>query len=222
MFKLACDEAFERYNLEHKHSALKGRTPADVYATCKDDLLSLPLTDDEKRTLYHPFVERTTNRGEIQLFRNRYFLRKLEELPPSTKVRVIYDLNNAEKVWIADLEGRMIGEALWDGNKHKAFPESYVEQLKEKRREGIINRAQVKIDLANEEQAVIEGELVRPELELIPAVLPELVKPDLDLTPTEKPKLQVISHDFMKQPSEEEKQKSYDDICQLLYGNQEP
>jgi len=137
------------YNASHEHRSLGGKTPAEVYAANLDPLTAMPLTENEKRDLYRPEVERSTSRGEVSLFNNIYFLRDLTDLPAKTKVRVAFDIHDPNKVWVKDLEGRYLGEAVWDGNKRDGFPKPYIQELKEKRVAGIVNRAQEKAKTAH-------------------------------------------------------------------------
>jgi len=169
-----CEAQFDWYNTQHKHSALGGKTPSEVYHTNFDERWGIALTDDEKINLYRPFVERIPARGEVRWINNIYFHQALAELPDKTKVRVAYDLHDANQVWISDLQGRFICEAVWDGNKRDAFPVSLKDKLKDERIDGMVKRAQDKIDMAHAERGnLIDGEV----LARVPVIPSEPVEP---------------------------------------------
>lgn len=142
------EKVINDYNANHEHRSLGGKTPAEVYAAKLDPLTAVPLTPDEQRDLYRPEVERSTSRGEVNMFNNIYFLRELAELPLKTKVRVAFDIHDPSKVWVKDLEGRLLGEAIWDGNKRDGFPKPYIQKLRDERVAGMVGRAQEKIKTA--------------------------------------------------------------------------
>jgi putative transposase len=159
LFMERCEEYFDTYNHEHKHSSLGGKTPAEVYFANFDPTWACPLTEDEELNLYRPFVERTPTQGEVRWINNIYFNRQLAELPSKTKVRVAYDMHHAEHVWISDLQGRFICIAIWNGNKVDSFPKPLVAKLKDNRIDGMVKRGQDQIDKAYAEQGyIIEGE----------------------------------------------------------------
>jgi len=173
-FMRACEERFNAYNNEHKHSALGGKTPAEVYYAGFAETPPCKLTDDEALNLYRPWVQRTPFRGEVRWINNIYFHQKLEELPAKTKVRMAYDLNNADHVWISDLQGRFICIAEWNGNQVDGFQKTYVEKLADDRFNGIEKREMDKIELARQERyGPIDGEV----LQRIPAIPQEVIEP---------------------------------------------
>jgi putative transposase len=160
-FMTCCEEYFDTYNHEHKHSKLGGKTPAEVYFSNFDPTWSCPLTEDEALNLYRPFVERETRRGEVLWINNIYFNQKLVELPRKTKVRVAYDMHHADHVWISDLQGRFICIAIWNGNQVDGFAKSKREKIKDARIDGMVKRGQDQIDKAYAEQGyIIDGELL--------------------------------------------------------------
>lgn len=154
-----CVDRFDWYNTQHKHRSLGGKTPAEVYFSNIDERWHCQLSEEEKLSLFRPIRERTVARGEVRWNNNIYFAPELMGLPADTKVRMAFDLNNAEKVWISDLEGRFICEAIWNGNKKDGFEKSYKESLKAARIRGMKKRAQDKIDMADMEGRTFDGEL---------------------------------------------------------------
>jgi putative transposase len=158
-FMELCVQRFHWYNTQHQHRSLGGKKPAEVYLNNVEAEWHCPLTEAERLSLYRPSRERTVARGEVRWNNNIYFAPELKSLPENTKVRMAFDLNNAEKVWISDLEGRFICEALWNANKKDGFEKSYRESLKDDRVRGMKKRAQDKIDLADMEGRTFDGEL---------------------------------------------------------------
>jgi putative transposase len=201
----ACEARFDWYNTQHQHGSLGGKTPSEVYHANFDESWACPLSEDEIINLYRPFVERTPNRGEVRWINNVYFDKALAELPANTKVRVAYDLNDASKVWISDLNGRFICEAEFEGNKRAGFAVSFKDSLKDKRIGNKIKRAEEQIALAEMERGnTIDGEV----LQRVPVIPNE---------PTEPLKRVVIGHEFKKQKPEEERM-SYLETMMSLQG----
>lgn len=151
-FIAACEARFEWYNAHHKHSALGGKTPAEVYYANFDESWACHLTDDEKVTLYRPFKERTPSRGEIKHLNNVYFHSALAALPANTKVRMYYDIYDPNQVWVTDLTGVPICVAEWNANSSTGFPVSLRQKLK-------IQRAKNKKKLGEERFNVADTEL---------------------------------------------------------------
>lgn len=201
-----CETRFHWYNTEHKHSSLGGKTPAEVYHAGFDEKWHCPLTQDEIINLYRPSVDRTPNRGEIRWLNNIYFHPSLAELPANTKVRTHYDISDASKVWVFDLNGRFICEAVFEGNKKAGFAMSLKDSVKEKRIENMVKRGQEKIDRANAERGnLIDGEV----LTRIPAI---------PSAPVEPLKRVVIDGEFQKKEPEEKTMGYLDGIMHLQGG----
>jgi putative transposase len=199
----ACEARFEWYNTQHQHSSLGGKTPAEVYHANFDERWGCPLTADENANLYRPFVERVPVRGEVRFINNVYFHQSLEELPANTKVRVAFDLTDAQQVWVSDLQGRFICEAVFEGNKRAGFAVPLKDRLKDQRIDGIIKLAEEKIALANAERGFeVEGQVLQ-RVELQGA---EVVEPL---------KRVVLDGDFVKQPPAD-KQLSWLETQQFL------
>jgi len=188
-----CEARFHWYNTQHQHSSLGGKTPAEVYHAGFDESWACQLSEDESINLYRPSVDRTPNRGEIRWLNNIYFHPSLAELPANTKVRMHYDVSDASKVWVFDLNGRFLYEAEFEGNKRAGFAVSLKDSLKEKRIDGMEKRGQEKIDRANAERGnVINGEV----LQRVPVIPSD---------PIEPLKRVVIEGEFQKQKPEEKR-----------------
>ena len=208
----------EDYNLHHEHRELGGNTPEDEYQARIDrDSIVFGPSDSELAALWMPEVVRTPQRGRVSLFGNTYCKADLVEmLPEGTKVRVRYDLHDADRVWLLTLEGMYLGEARWDSHREAAFPVPMMDQLraeraagKVKRGEKIIAEAQAElgqvldfvpavpmpaIDLAG---AITDAELAemearRPQAESLPDLLQMA-----DETPPEPTQTQPATRDFM-------------------------
>lgn len=144
----------DRYNQTHSHSGLDGMTPDAAYAEFMDpnSLLS-SVSDAEIHGLWMPEEVRTYSRGLIQLFNNEYSCPQLMGvLPEGARVRVRFDIHNADTVRILELaSGKFLGLGVWDGHRRAAFAVNYVETLAIGRNQGIKRRAQSEIDRADAE-----------------------------------------------------------------------
>lgn len=115
---------------------LRHLTPIEAWESARHDgwqpehVLEL-----EKEDLFRPYVVRKINRGEINLFSNRYFARELEQYH-GDELAIGYDIHNSEKVWVRDDDGRLICIATINANQTSYFPKSVIEQAREKRAAG--------------------------------------------------------------------------------------
>ena len=122
---------------------------------------------NELPDLYHPAVERTVVRGEIQFGTlttgqpKRYYSADLEEWN-GQRVQVAYSPSDASKVWVRDLEhGRLLSVATLGGNSSAYFAESVVELARVKRGKGRLKRLErqaeeVRLEMQGPNQVVIE------------------------------------------------------------------
>ena len=101
--------------------------------------------DWDAEDLFRPYEERKVRRGEIELFGNRYFSQELSEYHGDT-VCVGYDIHNADRITVRDEDGRLICYAYWNANKRAYFPQSKVEQARQRRADGRLRRLAVKQD----------------------------------------------------------------------------
>lgn len=132
------EQALKLYNLEHIHSDLR-KTPAQAYAEklALDSVMTL--SEREKLEVFRPEVTRVVNRGEINLFNNRYASQALENWHRKT-VRVLFDMHDASDVWVRDMQGRQIAIAKFNGNSVDGFNKPMVERLRENRVEQALKR----------------------------------------------------------------------------------
>ena len=103
------------------------------------------LRPGEEAYLFRPQVERSISRCEIALFGNRYFSRELEEFH-GERLRIGYDVNDASRVWVYADDGRLICTAEWNANVRSFFPVSVIEQARDRRAAGRVNRLQAHLD----------------------------------------------------------------------------
>ena len=108
------------------------------------------LAEAELDVLFRPQEVRKAARGQIELFGNVYFSTDLAELH-GEDVRVAYDYDDAEWVYVYKMDGSFVCKAKVDGNKRAAMPITVRDQLAEKRAKGRIKRAENTIRLAKEE-----------------------------------------------------------------------
>jgi putative transposase len=138
-----------------------------------------PIPAAEAEDLFRPAVRRTTNRALVSLFGNDYYHRSLEALG-GTEVMVAYDIHDASTVWVRDLQGRMICEAVWDGHKTSYFPVTVAEQARQ-------NRVAQKLKRLDAHRDTAEAELRAPLLEHQPAmVVPPIPAPEPVAVPAGK------------------------------------
>ncbi len=190
------------YNLHHEHSALDGQTPEDVYQARLDrDSIVIGPNDAEIHALWMPEVVRKPQRGLVSLFGNQYSRRDLVDvLPEGAKVRVRYDLHNADKVWLLNMEGVFLGEAIWNGHREAAFPVPEMERLRAERASGKIKRGEKIIAEAQAELGQV--------FDLTPAVPMPVPMPDYMPVPVEE-------------AEEEAPAMSHEEMVMWLYGEKD-
>ncbi len=121
----------------------------------------------EADDLFRPYKEAVTRRGEITLHTNTYFSHDLAPYHGET-MRVGYDIHDASRVWVRNQAGQLICVAEFEANKRGYYPQSILEQSAEKRAKGRIQRAQIKIDEA-EQELNPPMQIVHEEVMQIPA-----------------------------------------------------
>lgn len=131
----------------------------------------------EAADLFRPYKIGKTHRAEVRLFGNIYFNRELEHYH-GENVRIGYDIHDGSRVWVRDLEGRLICVAEFEGNKQAYFPQSQIDVAARRRAEGRIKRAEAHIEEAEAElnppQLIEHQQAVSvPEFKFIP--MPETV-----------------------------------------------
>lgn len=107
------------------------------------------VSDAERDDLYRPYLERKCLRGEINLFSNKYFSRELEQYHGETML-VGYDIRDGSRVWVRDMNYRLIAIAGFESNKRGYFEQTALGDAREKRAINQVKRAQVHVDAALE------------------------------------------------------------------------
>lgn len=146
----------------------------------------LPRPQDVQE-MFRPYKLAIVRRGEVVLHTNIYFAQALADLDlHGEKVRVGYDIHDPSSVVIRDLDGRYICTAELDGNKRGYFPQSVIEQARDKRAAGRERRLQDKLEEVRAERdagRVLEHSagpgLYDPLLDIPAVVMPEALQPAL-------------------------------------------
>ena len=144
------------------------------------------LAEAELDVLFRPQEVRKAARGQIELFGNVYFSTDLAELH-GEDVRVAYDYDDAEWVYVYKMDGSFVCKAKVDGNKRAAMPIPVRDQLAEKRAKGRIKRAENTIRLAKEE--------TRPAIEQQPDFGLLVGNGNYEPVPAKKPQIFMFESD---------------------------
>lgn len=168
-FKADCALTIEEYNNRPHSSLPKFRDPAtgkmrhaspnDLWELHAQQGFELVTVDEhEIDDLFRPYEIRTVRRAEIQWNTNTYFHTDLERFHLE-KVAVGYDLDDADRVWIRELDetedgiepGRLICVARFGGNKRDYIPRTFQRAAEEKRAQGRLKRLEKHVDEARSE-----------------------------------------------------------------------
>lgn len=147
------------------------QTPNEAWAEAvAEGFKPILVEPHEADDLFRPYKEAVTRRGEITLFTNTYFSHDLEAYHGEI-VRVGYDIHDASRVWVRNQAGQLICVAEFEANKRSYFPQSFIDQAADKRAKGRIQRAQIKIDEAEQElnppqQLVYQAPIELPTMEV--------------------------------------------------------
>lgn len=178
------------YNNEHKHTALGNVTPAMMRQHIFNQMDAediIPLTEVEARDMFRPAVSRKVQRAWVTVYNNEYWHQALEAWD-GKEVDIFIDQHDAATVIIRDKDGSYICDAILDGNKRLAFPETLVERTKRQRAETRIKKLDEK-----KQQAIAE---TRPTLEHEKAqTLNELLMPTT-VTPSAKKEYAMFEIDL--------------------------
>lgn len=212
-FLIDIDQCIRNYNTTHDHRELKGNPPeAEYQARLDPNSIFYGPTDSEIDLQWMPEVARMPQRGVVSLFGNEYANKELVELlAEGEKVRVRFDIHNADRVWLLRMDGRFLCVAEWDAHKRAAFPVPYIEQKREERAEGKIKRGERIINEANAELGnVVEGESVPVK------TIADFI--DINYEPVKaEPKKTIL--DFLPEEQPKQKEASYMDTIQWLHGD---
>jgi putative transposase len=171
-----CRQAVERYN-HAPHKSLpkivdetghkRHLTPAECYAGhLAKGWVPPTMSQAELDDCFRPRVTVTTRRGEVRLFGNVYFHGELVH-HGGEKVVVEYAVQDGSRVWVRDVDERLICIAGFESNKSAMFPVAEVEvaaENREKRR--LANVERKREEIIEERRGVIS---LAPAPELIEA-----------------------------------------------------
>lgn len=168
----AVEAGVDWYNNEHIHSEI-GMTPARKRGQLMNDHDIIRITSVEARDMFRPQVLRVAQRGWISLFNNDYFSQDLLNVD-GEKVAVSFDIHNADSVIIRGLDGAYICDAIWNGNKRAAFPETMMEQSRKARAK---HRLKPLLEKVDEVQAELNPVIQLERNDLLHGISQNLVKP---------------------------------------------
>ncbi|HAG0016086.1 TPA: DDE-type integrase/transposase/recombinase [Salmonella enterica] len=155
----AIEREVELYN-NREHKSLPRRENGKHYSPAAyrkhlireqgQDVMIDYLTPEELHEMFRPEEIRTTTRGEVHLFNNIYYSTELK-FYTGEKVRVNYDIHDANSVIIRRMDGTYICDAIWNGNKVDGFARPVIQKLTEERVKGRIERGMKRVEDAKRE-----------------------------------------------------------------------
>lgn len=133
-------------------------TPNEMWALKCESFDPIIPDEAELNDMFRPYVVRRTRRALVDWLGNSYFARELEPYHGQDVV-VGYDIRDASKVWVREIEeidderipGRLIAIAIFEGHKTRYVPLSAEQAAMERRAKGRLNRLQKKIDVVGQE-----------------------------------------------------------------------
>lgn len=127
------------------------QTPNEAWQVAIDEgWQPVTVDNDELADLFRPHERRTVQRGYVRIFNQHYHHAELDNLN-GQEVQVAYELMDGSKVWVKDLEGRLICIApFYKSRGHRA--QSAYEIALGKRADAAIKRHLVKVERIEEER----------------------------------------------------------------------
>lgn len=201
-FLTACRNAIASYNAK-SHSELPGKMSPNQYWEYHQSkgFEIVPVLESESNDLFRQYVKRKTNRALVEWLTNSYFHLDLERYH-GEYVLVGYDIHDASKVWVREIEimdgeeamGRLICVAIFAGNEERYIPLTMERAALEK-------RASARARRLNDHLAEVEAELSPAGFLEASVVAPMTV---IDVTPEPISALNVeVLADYQKQAQEE-------------------
>lgn len=181
-FVAEVERTVSEYN-ERIHGSLSGHSPDTLWAHYADGGWMPETLDSEMldHTL-RPRTMRTLQRGEVRLWNRRYFCWALGAFDAGTQVQVGYDVRDDSRVWVYDLEGRLLAVADKDGNAIDYMHGSRVEDGRAQREKAAVKRLVTKIENKTGQKVthielehrpgVTLDQVLRPEIQAQPEPLP--------------------------------------------------
>jgi putative transposase len=160
-------ESIARYNARPHRSLPRHPTeprhlsPAEYRAQLaaeRPDLVVMPVLDGW-RLMLKPYRIAKNRRGWVTLFKQDYFSQAMYELADGKDVRVHFDVTDASKVWIADLDGRFVCEAEFRANARSFVPVSQIDAGRLRRYQGQEKLKRAQIAEITEERAGVEAHI---------------------------------------------------------------
>ena len=143
-------------------------TPAEAWAAGveKSGYKPIAIEADDIADLMRPYEERSTRRGFVQILGNSYFSPTLEAFD-GDRVQVGFDINDASKVWVRDIEhGRLLAVATLDGASRPYFPTAQVVEARSFTERRMAARTKGRLGRVDDRREEILAE-ARPQLTLV-------------------------------------------------------
>lgn len=170
-FLTACVNAVASYNAK-PHSSLPGKMSPDQYWEyhVSTGFEIVPVLEHEKNDLFRPYVRRKVSRSMVEWLTNTYFNLALEEFH-GEYVLVGYDIHDASKVWVREIDrrsgeelmGRLICVAIFAGNEERYIPLTMERAAMEKRANARARR--LKDHLAEVEAELSPGSFIEASIQ---------------------------------------------------------
>jgi len=197
-FLTACMNAVAAYNAKPHASLPDGMSPDQYWEYhVSTGFEPVPVLEHEKDDLFRPYVRRKVDRSKVEWLTNTYFHLALEEFH-GDYVLVGYDIHDASKVWVREIDrrsgdelmGRLICVAVFAGNEERYIPLTMERSALEKRAAARARRlkdhlAEVEAELSPARLLEASAEEAMPIIDLAvePAVPVLVVDNENDLPP---------------------------------------
>lgn len=184
-FLTACKNAVAAYN-DKPHSSLPGGMSPNQYWEyhVSTGFEIVPVLEHEKNDLFRSYVRRKVDRSMVKWLTNTYFHQELEEFH-GDDVLVGYDIHDASRVWVREIErksgeelmGRLICVAVFAGNEERYIPLTMEQAAIEKRAAARARRlndhlAEVEAELSPGRFLEAAGQRPMPTIDIMPEPVP--------------------------------------------------
>jgi len=119
--------------------AKRHMSPNECWDSLADRAEIIKPTQLEVDDLFRPYVVRACRRCLVRVYNGEYYAPELQDYH-GQDVRVGIDIFNPEWVWVRDMNGRLITTAELNAHARPYFHPSVVEQAREKRAQGQLDR----------------------------------------------------------------------------------
>ena len=125
---------------EYETGTLRHMTPNEVWEQkVERGFVAMTGRSQDIEMMCRPTKVVVTRRGEIKFIKQVYFSHDLVPLHGEDVV-IRYDFRDGSRVWVFNLDGQLICEALFEGNSVEAKPQSVIDDAAEKREKGQLGR----------------------------------------------------------------------------------